>query len=211
MQATVTRWWWIRHAPVVGQDGRLYGRLDVDCDCSDAPLFRTLARRLPVEAVWIVTPLKRTQMTAAAIARHHPSPPPDFCVDAELVEQDFGHWQGMAYADLAAGPGDIWERFWRAPADETPPGGESFARLTARVAGRINSLTHQHAGRDIVCVGHGGPIRAALAHALGISPQQALRFAVDHCSLTRLDHIAEERSPGSWRVGTVNTRAQLPA
>src|SRR3546814_4259069 len=71
--APMTRWWWIRHAPVIGQDGRLYGTLDVDCDCTDAALFRALAARLPDDAVWIVTPLRRTRATAAAIARHHPA------------------------------------------------------------------------------------------------------------------------------------------
>ena len=31
----VTRWWWIRHAPVVGTHGKVYGQMDVDCDVSD--------------------------------------------------------------------------------------------------------------------------------------------------------------------------------
>lgn len=211
MDSVVTRWWWVRHAPVVGQDGRLYGRLDVDCDCGDEPLFRALAERLPRHAVWIVTPLKRTQATAAAIARHHPAGPADFCVEPQLAEQDFGRWQGMTYAELAADPGEAWNQFWRAPAVETPPGGESFAALTARVTTAIERITRHHAGRDIVCIGHGGPIRAALALALGAGPEPALRFAVDNCSLTRLDHIAEERSGDSWRIAMVNARAQLPA
>src|SRR3546814_10034353 len=73
----MTRWGGIRHAPGIGQDGRLYGTLDVDCDCTDEALFRALAARLPDDAVWIVTPLRRTRATAAAIARHHPAAPQD--------------------------------------------------------------------------------------------------------------------------------------
>lgn len=214
--APMTRWWWIRHAPVLGHDGRIYGNLDVDCDCSDEPLFRTLAARLPGDAVWIVTPLKRTQATAAAIARHHPAGPTDLHVEPLLAEQDFGRWQGLTYAELATGSDGAWHRFWLAPAAEVPPGGESFAALAARVAGAIETLTRRHAGRDIVCISHGGPIRAALAHALSATPEQALSFAVDNCSLTRLDHFAgaqsaEERMGGSWRIAMVNARAQLPA
>ena len=72
--ATLTRWWWVRHAPVVGHAGRIYGNLDVDCDCSDEALFRALAAGLPREAVWIVTPLARTRATAEAIRRHHDPP-----------------------------------------------------------------------------------------------------------------------------------------
>lgn len=58
---TETRWWWIRHAPVVTDGGRIYGNLDVDCDCGNEALFRALAAGLPREAVWVVTPLKRTR------------------------------------------------------------------------------------------------------------------------------------------------------
>lgn len=209
---TMTRWWWIRHAPVVGQDGRIYGNLDVDCDCDDEPLFRALAASLPADAVWLVTPLSRTQATAQAIARHHGAAPAEFAVEPLLAEQNFGHWQGLTYAELAEQSSGAWHRFWLAPAEEVPPGGESFAALSARVAEAIEMQTRRHAGRDIVCVSHGGPIRAALAHALAATPEQSLSFAVDNCSLTRLDHFAEDNRPageglgGSWRITVVNAR-----
>ena len=44
-----TRWWWIRHAPVVGHGGRIYGQEDHDCDCSNDDLFARLARELPAD------------------------------------------------------------------------------------------------------------------------------------------------------------------
>ncbi|MEQ9607714.1 MAG: histidine phosphatase family protein [Kiloniellaceae bacterium] len=218
---THTRWWWIRHAPVVGHEARIYGNLDVDCDCGDDALFRALAATLPHDAVWVVTPLKRTRVTAAAIALHHAAPPEDFHIEPLLAEQNFGEWQGLTYAELDAGAGETgrgeaWHRFWQAPAEAVPPGGESFAALSRRVGEAIESLTRRHAGRDIICVSHGGPIRAALALALAVGPAQALSFAVDTCSLTRLEHFAdenrdpEERLGGSWRIGGVNLSAQLP-
>lgn len=213
--ATATRWWWIRHAPVVGQEGRLYGNLDVDCDCSDEAVFRALAASLPENAVWVVSPLARTRTTAAAIARHHRAPPEAFHTEPLLVEQDFGAWQGLTYAELAERQRDAWQRFWEAPAEEAPPGGESFAAVSERVATAIEALTRRHAGRDIVSIGHGGPIRAALAQALAVAPARALSFAVDTCSLTRLDHFAADSAPeegclgGSWRIAAVNTRTQI--
>jgi broad specificity phosphatase PhoE len=213
---TMTRWWWVRHAPVTGHDGRIYGNLDVPCDCSDEAVFRELAAGLPGDAVWIVTPLGRTRATAAAIARHHAAAPADFEVEALLAEQDFGTWQGLTYAELEQQRSGAWHRFWLAPAEEEPPGGESFAALSARVAEAIVRLTRRHAGRDIVCVSHGGPIRAALGHALAVTPEQALAFAVDNCALTRLDHFAEETpqpgkpAGGSWRIALVNGRAHVP-
>ena len=215
---TTTRWWWVRHAPVVGHDGRIYGNRDVPCDCSEEAVFRGLAAVLPDAAVWVVTPLGRTRATAAAIARHHNSTPDDFEVEPRLVEQDFGDWQGLTYAELDAARSGAWHRFWLAPSEEVPPGGESFSAVSARVAEAIEALTRRHAGRDIVCVSHGGPIRAALGHALGMTPEQALAFAIDNCALTRLDHFAEEqigqdreRLGGSWRIALVNARAHLPS
>src|SRR3546814_2781086 len=150
---------------------------------------------------------------------HHPAAPQDFHVEARLAEQNFGRWQGRSYEALAAEDSEAWRHFWLAPAAEVPPGGESFATLSGRVAAAIETLTRQHAGRDIVCIGHGGTIRAALAHALAVPPEQALSFAIDTCSLTRLDHFAddaqstrpEERLSGSWRITVVNACAQLPA
>ena len=61
-----TRWWWVRHAPVP-DGGRIYGQRDLDCDCSDARVFRAVAAVLPQDAVWVTSALKRAKQTAAAI------------------------------------------------------------------------------------------------------------------------------------------------
>jgi alpha-ribazole phosphatase len=213
---TMTRWWWIRHAPVTGQEGRIYGNSDVACDCGDETMFRALAARLPTEALWIITPLSRTRDTASAITRHLAAAPADFEVEARLEEQNFGDWQGLTHAELKQQRSGEWHRFWLAPAAEVPPGGESFAAVSTRVGAAIAEHTRRHAGRDIVCVSHGGPIRAALSHALGLHPEQALSFSVDNCSLTRLDHFADEEpaefgdtAGGSWSVAMVNGDAHL--
>jgi broad specificity phosphatase PhoE len=209
---TMTSWWWIRHAPVVSHAGQIYGNSDVPCDCSDEAVFQRLAARLPADALWIVTPLRRTRATAEAIARHHAAPPPGFTVEPRFAEQDFGQWQGLTHEQLAAQRSGTWQRFWLAPAEEVPPGGESFSAVSARVAEAVAALTRAHSGRHIVCVSHGGPIRAAIGHALGLTPERALSFAIDNCALTRLDHFAGESlqeggdGAGSWRIALVNAR-----
>jgi broad specificity phosphatase PhoE len=205
----VTRWWWIRHAPVTANQGCCYGQTDFPCEVADEAGFRALAARLPQDAVWIASPLKRTHMTAAALvaAGAHgpdPIPGPGIVIDPELLEQHFGAWQGIAYSELHARRGDEWHRFWLAPAHETPPGGESFAAVVRRVGAAILRLSETHAGREIVAVGHGGTIRAALALALGMAPENALGFAVDNLSLTRIEHFPEPGGAHGWRVGGVN-------
>lgn len=200
-----TRWWLVRHAPVINPEGMIYGRLDIDCDCGDADAFETLARTLPRGAAWLTTPLARTRLTAGEILRRmaeDPAPEPE--IEPDLVEQHFGDWQGRTHAALEAGGQGRDHRFWLAPAADRPPGGESFMDLCARVAHAVVAATARHAGRDIVAVCHGGTIRAALALALGLAPERALAFRIDTLSLTRLDHIPVPGGQPAWQVGGVN-------
>jgi alpha-ribazole phosphatase len=207
--SAVTRWWWVRHAPVTVNDGRCYGQTDFPCDTSDTAAFAALARLLPRDAVWVTSTLLRTHLTAAAIVRAglpgpDPIPGPDVLVEPELAEQNFGVWQGVRYEDLPHKQGEAYHRFWLAPAHIAPPGGESYDDLAARVTPAIRRLTREHAGRDIIAVTHGGTIRAALGEALDLTPEASLAVNVDNLSLTRLDHFAEERGGHPWRVVAVN-------
>jgi len=209
-----TRWWWIRHAPVVGHGGRIYGQDDHDCDCSHRETFQNLARLLPDDAVWVTSHLRRTHLTADAILAHKPAGGARArIVDSDLAEQHFGAWQGLTNDQLNARRDGAWHRFWLAPAWESPPGGESFVDVIDRVAAAVARLSRAHAGGDIVAVAHGGTIRAALALALALEPERALAFAVDNCTLTCLDHIqgaAGSHAPGTdgvWRVRTINAPA----
>jgi len=202
---TVTRWWWIRHAPVPNPEGRCYGQNDRDCDVSDNDSFAGLCSMLPPGAVLVTSDLLRTRKTAAAIAAAGLTLPEPIA-EPTLREQSFGDWQGMRYEDIWAARG-ARHPYWLAPAYERPPSGESFADLLARLAPTVHRLTREHAGRDIVSVGHGGTVRAALAIALGIHADTALAFTVENLSLTRIDHIGESSGGGHWRVVTVN---QLP-
>jgi len=207
----VTRFWWIRHAPVINPEGRIYGQRDVLADTSNRAAFNGLARRLPQEAVWIATQLRRTQATAAAIHAamdRAEGNSPTLVIEHDLVEQNFGDWQGLTYEEIGAygrGPdGDNGHRFWLAPATTTPPGGESFVDVISRVAPAVARLAEAHVGRDVVIVAHGGTIRAALAQALDLAPEAALAFTIDTLSLSRIDRV-DGPSPGhGWRIGAIN-------
>lgn len=211
----ITRWWWVRHAPVTVNDGCIYGQTDPVCDCDDAAAFLGLASLLPREAVWVTSHLARTHMTAAAIVRAglpgpDPVPGPGVIVEQDLAEQSFGDWHGMKYTDLAEMQADAYHRFWLAPAHEAPPGGESFVHVMERVSHAIRRLNDEHETRDIIAVTHGGTIRAALAEALDLTPEAALAFSIDNLSLTRIERFDGPGVGHGWRVVTVNQRPSEP-
>lgn len=200
-----TRWWWIRHAPVTVNNGCIYGQTDHPCDCADEAVFKSLARLLPSDAVWVTSNLLRTRQTAEAIRLHLPE---QIALEphVDLAEQHFGEWQGKTYEEAKNGSLGHWHRFWLAPAETAPPGGESFVTLMNRVTAAIHRLSDVYAGRDIIAVTHGGTIRAALAEALALRPESALRMVIDNCSLTRIDRVPgpigshDPDESHSWRV-----------
>ena len=204
-KTTVTRWWWVRHAPVTDHGGRLYGRTNVPANTGERPKFEALARALPREAAWLTSNLLRTHQTADAIAEAAGHAVPERAIEPDLDEQDFGAWHGLTWSEVASERGSgLAHKYWVAPAHITPPEGESFVDVMERVAGAVTRLTDEHASGDIVAVAHGGTIRAALALALGLDPETALAFSIDNLSITRIDHVDGPARGGAWRVAAVN-------
>ncbi len=198
-----TRFWMIRHA-LVEENARsvLYGVMDVElCPTTleaQVPMYQALARRLPRPARWLVSPLSRTRRTAEAIMRAgYPATQPG--VEPGLIEQNLGDWQGLKHAALPALLRQPAHPFWPVSGREPPPNGEAFSHVIERVGPTLDRLADEHEGHDVVAVSHGGTIRAAVAHAMGIEAEAVLRMSIQNLSLTRLDRIGSE-----WRVVCVN-------
>lgn len=203
----VTRWWWIRHAPVVDAHlGRLYGQTDVDADVKTHEMeVRILAPKLPSGAVWITSNLRRTHQTAEALW-HAGAERMEPFIEPNFAEQAFGIWSDRTWTEIEAMDERGARTFWDAPAHARAPGkgAENFIEVCARVTTRIRSLNREYAGRNIVCIAHAGPIRAALALALNLTAERALNLDIKNTSLTRMDYIMLENSEESWRVGGIN-------
>ncbi len=197
-----TRWWWIRHAAVTVDGGCVYGQRDLPADVSDTGAFEALAGCLPRQAFWVTSNLKRTRQTAAAIAKAG-ARAIEPAIEPDLAEQHFGEWQGRDRAEIFQRHGHQ-HGLWLAPAEVSPPGGESFVAVTRRVSRAIERLTQENEGADIIAVAHGGTIRAALGLALATTAERALAFSTDNLSLTRIDHLRGPRIGAAWRVVGVN-------
>ena len=196
-----TRWWWVRHAPVRSDGGNIYGQSDIACDTGDREVFEAVAKILPRNAVWYASNLMRTHQTAEAIWAAGFPQPATMIKEAAFAEQHLGQWQGMNRAAfLASRPAGS---NWFADIDQPAPGGESYMDLYNRVTAAIARITVAEAGRDVIAVGHGGTIKAAVALALGGLVEKGLAFDIDNCSVTRLDHFVSGDT-ATWRLPMVN-------
>jgi alpha-ribazole phosphatase len=181
--------WLIRHAVVEGPPGTIWAPT-APAHLSDRAALDRLRKNLPSEAHAYASPARRTLDTAEAL---HLNPE----LVPEFAEQDFGDWTGHRHDDLAASEGDAYGEFWKDPAHSVAPGGESFSDQVARVRQGLGRIQKGPA----VLVVHSGTVRAALAIALDIEPEAALRFVIEPLSLTRI-----ERVHSGWRVLSVNQR-----
>jgi len=184
-----TNLWLIRHAPVDGPRGVIHAP-DAPADLGDVAAFAALKARLPANAFAVCSPARRTRETAERLRL-------DAAEVVSFREQDFGAWTGRRHNDLVAELGNAYQTFWKSPAANRPPGGESFVDQIDRARTGLATLP---AG-DAVLVVHSGTIRAVLAIALDLAPDSALRFVIDPLSLTRIDRLEN-----GWRVVAVNQR-----
>ena len=166
----------IRHPPVpAAWAARCYGQTDValSSDWAEDAAVNALLERAdgPGRASPIrihTSPLSRcarlAELLHGELARREvlaPSERPRH--DARLGELDFGEWEGRRWADIRRDDIDAWASD---PAGFRPPGGETFTDLAERWHDFLRSLGTDDATEHWV-VTHGGPIRAAVALALG--------------------------------------------
>lgn len=145
----VTIW---RHPRPLGAEGRcIGGRTELAVDARKAKRLahriRSHARRHGVPREVVTSPLAR----AAEVGRWLKRWGFRWAVDAELVEMDFGAWDGRRWADIPQSEFDRWMADFNGFDFD---GGESLRQLLARAAA-------WQPGCALV-VGHGGWITARL-------------------------------------------------
>lgn len=123
-----------------------------------------------VAEVW-VSPLQRAWRTAE-LAGLVPTG-----TDADLVELDYGGYEGRTTAEISEALGRTWS-IW---ADGTVPGetaGESLEQVGVRVDRVLDRARARLADGDVVLVAHGHLLRVLTARWLGLPPQAGSLFAL---------------------------------
>ena len=166
--AAASVWAW-RHPRAVGAAGRCIGRTDLPVDPRRAKRLahriRQAARRHGLARVVWTSPLLRCAAVGRWLQRwgwrHH--------VDPQLLEMDFGHWDGQPWAAIPKAQIDAWcaDFLHHRPGD-----GESLQQVLARAAawpagkgGEAQGCVVAHAGwmlaRQWLASGAPGPPLAA--------------------------------------------------
>ena len=158
----------IRHGQTVWNKGdRFRGQIDLALDDTGELQARAIARRvgsLPITHMYC-SPLKRAAHTARPLAelrRIHVHPLPAF------NDIDYGEWQGLSPAEVAAKQPDLYRQWRTRPDTVTFPGGESLEVVRARAVAQLRDLVDACSGETIAIVSHKVVCKLFILHVLGL-------------------------------------------
>ena len=175
----------IRHPPPVGTDGLCYGRLEVAVTpqaidaAADAVSAQIPGETLDDARVYCSPSSRCVELARRLASPLEPTPAED------LMEMNFGRWQGLAWDAVPREEIDAWAKdVWR----YRPGGGESAEMVAARWQRWLSQLP-RNSGGNVVAVTHAGVIRVALASSGRLDAVSALEAAVPFGSVHHLSII----------------------
>jgi broad specificity phosphatase PhoE len=183
----------VRHGPTHAKS--MVGWSDLPADLSDTAALARLEAALPPKALIVSSDLIRAVDTASAIQgsrRRLPHQP-------DLREIHFGAWELRSWKEIDAEDPARIRGYWETPGDTTPPGGESWNQVCARVNTAVDSLLQSHLGQDLVIVGHFGQILTQIQRAQGLSAEAAFSHRIDNLSVSEV-----QVGPEGWSTGKIN-------
>ena len=151
--------WLARHAqPLIGA-GICYGALDVPADAALTTVAaHSLAEALPKNTVCRISPLRRCQQLATALALLRPdlSIESSTCTDQRLTEMDFGEFEGQAWAAIPKAAVDAWTADF---GNHRFGGCESANEVLQRVKAALDDSVAL-SSNNVLWITHAGVIRA---------------------------------------------------
>lgn len=173
----------LRHGPTdASRNGAPLGRLDLPVNAEGEALWPRV--KLEILGAGIQRVLTSDLVRARLHALDLGLP---VLVLADLGEQAFGEWEGVPWRELQG-----TDFFFSDPVKAAPPGGESFARCASRSLMALQGALEGE--QSTLVLAHGGPLRAILAHFLGLPLERALDLAWQPFGLTALEIYSPNRA-----------------
>ena len=170
----------LRHGETAyNAENRLQGQRDIPLNARGREQARAVGRtlgarmrpeidRLEAAGAFIASPLERARETMEIARDAIGLPPQAYRLDAALKELTFGAWEGLTWREIEARDLKAVRARRKDKWSFTPPGGESYAMLAARVRPWLGGLPG-----DALVVSHGGVARALLTLIAGVAPERA--------------------------------------
>ncbi|MDO5511406.1 bifunctional RNase H/acid phosphatase [Corynebacterium sp.] len=142
----------------------------------------------------VSSPLRRCVQTATAAADKL-----GLTVEVidELIEQDFGAWEGKTFDQAHALDPDLHDE-WLADPSIAPPEGESLQKLHSRIRAVRRDLQERHPGKTILVVSHVSPIKSFVRQAIDAGPHVVSRMFLDLASFSVVEFFGDPQA----RVGS---------
>lgn len=179
--------------------GRHTGRTDVPLTAYGEQQARAAGRLLAGHrfALVLTSPLQRARRTAelAGLAGAE--------VDPDLVEWDYGGFEGRTTAEIRADGRPGWLVFRDGVVPGSGPGatpGESLAELAARVGRVVERARPRLVEGDVALVAHGHALRVLATVWLDQPPLLAQQLLLEAASLSVLDEEHDVPAIRSWSV-----------
>ena len=147
------------------------------------------------------SPLRRCLGTAERAAQLAGVP---LVVDHDLIETDFGQWEGLTFGEAAERDPELHSR-WLGDTSVPPPDGESFAVVRTRVERALRRIVGDRPGEIVAVVSHVSPIKLAIRYGLGVGDGLMFRLHLDLASVSDVRFYSD----GPTSVHLVNDTSHL--
>lgn len=148
-------------------------------------------KNVPVDRV-VVSPVMRAMETAEIVCKEIGA---GFEVDERLYEIELGKLVGMNYEEVVTKYGNLFLKFY---AEHDPLlasfGVEPFLEVKKRVKSLLDEVANRYADRNVLCVTHLDPIKAAISTLLDLKPEALYRWHIRNASMTILKQESKEYS-----------------
>ena len=168
----------VRHTETVCSKGICYGQADVEIQEDYLPIFESIKKEIPEDAIVYSSPLKRCVILANYISKGN------FKTDSRLMEMNFGDWELKKWNDIPEDEINPWMQDF---VNVAVPNGESFVELYERVTTFFDEIKKINPSKPVVIITHAGVIRSALCKISKLPLKDAFQNKVDFGEVKKMN------------------------